>query len=61
VRRRMANLFSARTDRRGMVLGDKVEFETPRGDVVSGSCVKKGDPYRKEDTSHTKRRHAAVK
>ena len=39
----MANLFFAPTDHRGMVLGDKVEFETPRGDIVSGTCVKKGD------------------
>jgi hypothetical protein len=43
VRRRMANSFSAPTNRRGIMLGDKVEFETPRGDIVSGTCVKKGD------------------
>jgi len=39
----MASSFSAPTDRRGIVLGDKVEFETPHGDIVSGTCVKKGD------------------
>lgn len=27
----------------GKSTGDKVEFETPRGDTISGTCVTKGD------------------
>jgi hypothetical protein len=39
----MANSFSVLTNHRGMVLGEKVEFKKPHGDIVSGTCVKNGD------------------